>query len=274
MNVIHQRIGTALDLLSVGIYPYFERELQAVYGDRWEVTARQSCRSQATLESGEFHWDAQAILTVMWDLWNPVFRKNLGIVERSIVSELRDFRNRWAHQAVFTDDDGYRVLDSIQRLLIATHSTALISAVEEQKLDLLREKLGRRVNEEMARARFNRKRIIDIGLYALCATAIAAMIMFAWGERHPMPAGLVVGFTLFVFAYLIYGRFQLTPPAYGVHECGKCGKVVYSEICPYCDPTSRTALPNNRLARPDRSKPVKRRTAPTEMEAAVKVETA
>jgi hypothetical protein len=33
----------------------------------------------------------------MWDQWNVVFRKTLGNAERSLVSELRDARNRWAH---------------------------------------------------------------------------------------------------------------------------------------------------------------------------------
>ena len=237
MNTNHQRIGNALDLLSKGLFPFFEQELRSAYGSRWEETARISCRSQSTLERGLFHWDAQAILTVMWDLWNPVFRKTLGIVDRSVVSELRDFRNRWAHQTQFTEDDGYRVLDSAQRLLRACNADEAAAEIEEHKLDLLREKLGRRVNEELARARFNRARIVDVVLYSICAAAIGTMMMVFWGDRHPKAAGFVVGFTLFSFVYLIYRRFEAAPPAYGVHECGKCGKVIYTEVCPYCDPT-------------------------------------
>jgi hypothetical protein len=34
----------------------------------------------------------------MWDNWNDVFRNVLGHAERSLVSELRDWRNKWAHQ--------------------------------------------------------------------------------------------------------------------------------------------------------------------------------
>ena len=208
MNTNHQRIGIALDLLAAGLFPFFEQSLRAVYGERWEETARASCRSQASLQPGAFHWDAQAILTVMWDTWNPVFRKSLGLIERSLVSELREFRNRWAHQSSMTEDDGYRVLDSVQRLLTACGADGTAAEVEEQKLDLLREKLGRRVNEELARVRFNRARLVDTGLYVLCAIAITTMMVLMWGDRHPMSAGFVIGFTLFVFAYLIYRRFQ------------------------------------------------------------------
>jgi len=33
------------------------------------------------------------------------------------MSELRDVRNKWAHQRTFTTDDAYRALDSMERLL-------------------------------------------------------------------------------------------------------------------------------------------------------------
>ena len=44
----------------------------------------------------------------MWNQWNIVFRKTLGQAERTFVSELRDVRNRWAHQNPFSTDDAYR----------------------------------------------------------------------------------------------------------------------------------------------------------------------
>jgi hypothetical protein len=242
VNIDHQRIGSALDLLSEGIFPFFEQELRATYGDRWEEVARASCRSQASVQPGSFHWDAQAILTVMWDAWNSVFRRTLGIVERSIISELREFRNRWAHQTPFSEDDSYRVLDSVQRLLIACNAATEAAQVEELKMDLLREKLGRRVNAELARVRSNRARIVDVALYSICALAIASMMIAMWGDRHPMPSGFVAGFVVFVFSYLIFKRLQAAPPAYGVHECSNCRKVIYSESCPYCYPISQNDL--------------------------------
>ena len=49
--------------------------------------------------------------------WNDVFRRTLGQAERSLVSELRDLRNKWAHQESFSTDDAYRAFDSAGRLL-------------------------------------------------------------------------------------------------------------------------------------------------------------
>ncbi len=45
-----------------------------------------------------------------------MFRKVLGPAERSLLSELRDHRNKWAHQEPFSSDDAYPVLDSAGRL--------------------------------------------------------------------------------------------------------------------------------------------------------------
>lgn len=34
----HERVGRALNLLCDGLYPYVEREMQAIHGDRWLAT--------------------------------------------------------------------------------------------------------------------------------------------------------------------------------------------------------------------------------------------
>ena len=43
-------------------------------------------------------------------------------MERSLVSELRENRNAWAHQEPFSGEDTIRMLDSAQRLLTAVSS--------------------------------------------------------------------------------------------------------------------------------------------------------
>jgi hypothetical protein len=68
----------------------------------------------------------------MWDGWEEVFRKTLGRAERSLVSELREWRNRWAHQEPFSSDDAYRVLDSAARLL------STVSAPEAEELERMK----------------------------------------------------------------------------------------------------------------------------------------
>src|SRR5581483_10531489 len=61
----------------------------------------------------------------------------LGSAERSLVSELRDVRNRWAHHEAFNSNDAHRALDSAARLLTAV-SAPQAAEVEQMRMDLLR----------------------------------------------------------------------------------------------------------------------------------------
>jgi predicted AAA+ superfamily ATPase len=150
----HGRVGEALELLNKGLRPFVERELQAVHGDQWQETAAQALREDRggvkSAKTGELNWDTHNLLTVMWDQWNSVFRKTLGHTERALVSELREIRNRWAHQTPFSSDDAYRALDSIGRLLTAI-SAPEAKELEEQKMALLRVRFEEQRRGEMRR---------------------------------------------------------------------------------------------------------------------------
>ena len=74
--------------------------------------------------------DAAGLLKLIWENWQSVFRGTLGQAERSLVSELRDRRNRWAHQESTSRDDAYRMLDSADRLLAAISRPVDQQAVE------------------------------------------------------------------------------------------------------------------------------------------------
>ena len=92
----------------------------------------------------------------MWGQWNEVFRQVLGYAERSLVSELREVRNLWAHQNAFTSDDTYRALDSAHRLLTA------ISAPEARDVDRMKQELLRIRYEEQARRESRKASVVPI----------------------------------------------------------------------------------------------------------------
>ncbi len=129
------RVGKALELLRDGLAPFVKREMEREYSSQWLTQAGYSLRRQNLTEADVT--DAQALLVVMWDQWNNVFRDILGHSERSLVSEIREWRNKWAHQRSFSTDDTYRALDSIARLLTAI-SASQAQEVERMKQDLLR----------------------------------------------------------------------------------------------------------------------------------------
>jgi len=131
------RVGEGLELLNKGLLSFIEREMKAIHGDKWKDEAAKS--SGVAGEGGKkINWnDPQTALVVMWDQWNAVFRNTLGHAERSLVSELREIRNRWAHMDAFSTDDTYRALDSIGRLLTAVSATES-DEIEKYKMELLR----------------------------------------------------------------------------------------------------------------------------------------
>src|SRR3984885_7422829 len=150
----HERVGKVLDLLKDGLQPFVEREMKAQYSQMWLDQARLSvAETQTHLFSGkgEPQWDSASLLSVMWNQWNVVFRKTLGQAERTLVSELRDVRNRWAHQKPFSSDDAYRALDSAGRLLTAV-SAPQSEEVEKIKMELLRVRFDEQVRSEKRRS--------------------------------------------------------------------------------------------------------------------------
>ena len=142
----HERVGKGLDLLRAGLGPFVEREIrQAVQTRELDADLLRRYADDPALPRRSSEWDAALLLKLMWETWNEVFRLILGRTDRSLVSELRDHRNRWAHQAPFSTDDAYRALDSAQRLLTS------VSAPQARELDDLKQELLRLRFQEQAR---------------------------------------------------------------------------------------------------------------------------
>lgn len=150
----YERVGKALNLLRDGLRPFVERELKSQYQQGWFDEMKTALPpQQLSLVGTETDplGDIATVLAVIWNQWNTVFRKTLGQAERTLVSELRDVRNRWAHQTPFSTDDAYRVLDSTARLLAAV-SAPEADDVEKMKMELLRVRYDEQVRTEKRRS--------------------------------------------------------------------------------------------------------------------------
>lgn len=121
MATNQELVNKAIGLLRDGLAPFVVRELKInvheVPRDKLNQLANDPNLEQRPIDC----WDVLALLKVMEATWNQVFRKNkaLGRFEHSLVSELHDWRNRWAHQHYFSSEDAERALDSAERLLRA-----------------------------------------------------------------------------------------------------------------------------------------------------------
>jgi N12 class adenine-specific DNA methylase len=142
-----ERIGKAMELLRQGLAPYVERELVSLYKDKALTEARRLLPADDRLNANRqiAQWDVAVLLKVMWDSWNEVFGRTLGRAERSLIQELRDWRNKWAHQEPFSSDDADRALDSMNRLLTA------VSAPQADEVGKMKMELRRLIFDEQVR---------------------------------------------------------------------------------------------------------------------------
>jgi predicted AAA+ superfamily ATPase len=142
----HERVGKAMELLRQGLGPFVEREFQNAFRERARAEAARFLgddRGAGKRKLAEA--DAAALLKLMWEAWNEVFGRTLGRAERSLVQELRDWRNKWAHQEPFTSDDADRALDSMARLLAA------VSAPQANEVGRMKQELRRLIFDEQVR---------------------------------------------------------------------------------------------------------------------------
>ena len=155
----HERVGKALELLKAGLGPFVDREVQgAIKVQRVDAaTLRRFVDDPLIGERRVTEWDVAALLKLMWETWNDVFRAILGPAERGFVGELRGHRNRWAHQEPFSGDDAYRAIDTVSRLLTAVSAPQAVE-VDRLKMELLRVRF-----DEQARGERRKQASLAIG---------------------------------------------------------------------------------------------------------------
>jgi hypothetical protein len=144
------RIGKGLELMAAGLRPFVERELKLHVGDSWQsALPDNAARGPRAKPQPANLDDPQILLGLVWDQWNAVFKNTLGHADRSIVSELRDVRNGWAHNEQFSSNDAIRALDSMERLLNAVSAAEAATEVGQMRMDLMRTMFDEQRRQEM-----------------------------------------------------------------------------------------------------------------------------
>ncbi len=146
-----ERVGKAMELLRQGLAPFAEREFKSLHKAQAQTEAlRYMADDRLYAKKPVADWDVAGLLKLMWDAWNDMFARTLGRAERSLVQELRDWRNKWAHQEPFSSDDADRALDSMSRLLSAISATQA-DEVGKMKVELRREMFDQQLRNEKKR---------------------------------------------------------------------------------------------------------------------------
>jgi hypothetical protein len=131
-----ERVARAFELLAEGLGPFVEQHMSTATpaGADWlaVLAARDETKYGAARKLSRT--DPQLMLRVLTEEWR-VFKDALSRVEQSFATELRDARNRLAHNDAFSSEDTSRTLDTAERLLTATGATAQADEVRRTRLD-------------------------------------------------------------------------------------------------------------------------------------------
>lgn len=125
------RVGKALEQLGRAFGPYVDR--------RMSKASPMAGNWKAAYSDVNVDEDPSAQINVVLDNWQVVFRNELRTTGRNLVGEVRDWRNKWAHNEPFTHDDAYRALDTIERLLTAIDGSEA-AEVGASKSELMRQR--------------------------------------------------------------------------------------------------------------------------------------
>ncbi|MGK7752161.1 MULTISPECIES: DUF499 domain-containing protein [unclassified Roseovarius] len=129
-----------MELLPEALIPFVEKRLDSTLQGHWQVEVIERIRGLRPNSEGRVGWDQQGLLQTMMAYWKDSFSTVLGHMERSMVSELLEVRNRLSHNEAFSYDDAERALDSMRRLCEAISAGETASQLGKMRDTILRTK--------------------------------------------------------------------------------------------------------------------------------------
>ena len=131
------RVSKGFDVLSAGLLEFVDRQMSSVSEgvDRdWIEVIEKRDETKNGVKKKYEKEDPAVQLKVITEEWR-VFGKVLSRAQQSLASELREVRNSWAHSKKFDNDDTYRILDTMERLLIAAGAPVEAEIIRQMRQD-------------------------------------------------------------------------------------------------------------------------------------------
>ena len=136
----HARVGRAIELVAGALEPWIDDIVapRLPPGVAWtDLLAEKDGRTGKTYSPSDLQSQLR-LITERMDNLGFLFSGTLSRGEQNLAGELRDVRNHWAHNNVFSIDDTYRALDTAERLLRAINAPTEADQVGAMKRDALR----------------------------------------------------------------------------------------------------------------------------------------
>lgn len=134
------RIGRAIEIVAGALEPWIDSAVnpRLPAGTTWiDLLARKDNHAGWTYDPSDLQCQLRVITERMGDL-GFLFSGVLSRGEQNLAGELREVRNKWAHNTAFSADDTYRALDTSERLLRAINAPAEADAIGAMRRDTLR----------------------------------------------------------------------------------------------------------------------------------------
>ena len=141
----HERLQKSLIELRDGIKPLCEQTWSGYYGDGWMSTVNDKLKYPDSKPTAD---DLAFLLKGISSTWHELWKHQFGQAERNLISEAQGIRNRHAHNELFSTDDLYRALDTIERVLEAFGAKDQLKVVRAQRNDLLRQRFDEEARSE------------------------------------------------------------------------------------------------------------------------------
>ena len=149
-----QSVFEGMELLPEALAPFVEKRLETSLTGHWQVAVVERVRNLRPDQNGKIAWDQPALFAAMNVYWDTAFRNVLGKMDRSIVNELSEVRNKLSHNGAFTYDDAERALDSMRRLMDSISAGEASTTLSKMRNTILRTRLTElQRNEERRKTR-------------------------------------------------------------------------------------------------------------------------
>ncbi|MFZ9856729.1 MAG: Swt1 family HEPN domain-containing protein [Roseiflexaceae bacterium] len=115
-------VDALLHIFQQGYEPFVITAIRSIHGNSWLDVIKNTPDLRVNTHQQPLRLDATAIVRVMLHHWDSTFSRVLVAYDRNMLFEVRQMRNKWAHQGIITADDVDRLADNVTRLLVSINA--------------------------------------------------------------------------------------------------------------------------------------------------------
>ena len=119
---LRHSVDQLLHVFQQGYEPFVITAIRSIHGTSWLDVIKSTPDLRVNTQQQPLRLDATAIVRIMLHHWDSTFSRVLVATDRSMLSEVRLMRNKWAHQGNITVDDVDRLADNVTRLLVSINA--------------------------------------------------------------------------------------------------------------------------------------------------------